>query len=50
MTRQEFLALIGTGVLVLVGLRSLLDHLLHFSAASGSSTSDYAVGRYGGSK
>ena len=47
MTRREFLAHIGTGVLVLIGVKGLMSHLLGESAQTKHSGSDYGTSNYG---
>jgi hypothetical protein len=49
MTRREFLAQVGTGLLVLVGVKGLMSHLLGESGPTGQkpSASDYGTSNYG---
>ena len=47
MTRREFLASLGTGLLVLVGVKGLMNHLLGESTQNKHSGSDYGTSNYG---
>jgi len=46
MTRREFLAHIGTALLVLVGIKGLMNHFLGETNSS-NSASAYGTSRYG---
>lgn len=47
MTRKQFLATLGTGLLVLVGIKGLMSHLTDDSDKSNHSSSGYGGGTYG---
>ena len=46
MTRREFLGHIGTGFLVLIGIKALMNHFLTDNSSMQSGTG-YGVSRYG---
>ena len=48
MTRKEFLGNIGGGLLVLVGIKGLMNHLVGDTHHNQTSTSGYGSSRYGG--
>lgn len=48
MTRREFLAHIGTAVLIVVGVKGLLDHLGNFSSPEKPASRGYGSSSYGG--